>query len=414
MMERLKRALSAVLGIPARRHSSFFGVGMDTLTGINITQSTAMRYTAVYACVNLLARTVGSLPLNLYHRLLAGGKEKARNHPLFRLIRHQPNPEMTAMRYRSTLQGHLATHGNAYSYIDWAGNGYPGALWPLNPDSVRVQRINSELVYRYFPSSGDAGPDAIRAVQGISLSRTSILHIPGFGFDGIKGFSPITLAREAIGLGLAAESFGARFFGHGTHPSWVIEHPGKLSIQAESNLKESLHKANSTLGKSHLLMILEEGMKANKITVDPRDSQFLETRKFQVAEIARIFLVPPHMIADLDRATFSNIEEMGIEFVVHTMQPWLVLWEQELDRCLLLGDEREKYFFQFDVDALMRGDIQKRYAAYAIGKQWGFLSTNDIRNRENMNPIPGGDAYMVPLNMAEAKKDREEEKNNAV
>lgn len=380
----------------------FSGGGIETSAGVRVNSSTAMYNVAVYACINILSRTVGSLPLNLYHRLPNGGKEKARKHPAYKLVRYMPNPEMTAMRYRSTGQGHLAACGNTYSYIDWnlSGRdaGYPKAIWPLRPDRVQVERTNGVLKYTYVPGSDDRS-----GLGSFEIPRGYMMHIPGFGYDGIMGYSPITLAREAIGLGLATEQFGARFFGAGTHPGIIVEHPGVISKETFENLRKSLSETYSGLGQSHRLMLLQDGMKFNKVVIDPKDSQFLETRKFQINEICRLFLVPPHMIADLDRATFSNIEEQGIEFVVHTMRPWFVLWEEELGRCLLREDERGDYFFEFDVDALLRGNIEKRYTAYAQGKQWGWLSTNDIRGRENMNPVDGGDLYMVPLNMIPAQ-----------
>lgn len=380
----------------------FSGGGIETSAGVRVTSATAMYNVAVYACINILSRTVGSLPLILYRRLPSGGKEKARKHPVYKLMRYMPNPEMTAMRYRSTGQGHLAAWGNSYSYVDWSlggrDAGYPKAIWPLRPDRVQVDRINGVLKYTYMPGSDDKQDSG-----SFEIPRGYMMHIPGFGYDGIMGYSPITLAREAIGLGLATEQFGARFFGTGTHPGIIVEHPDKLSKDTFDNLKKSLTDTYSGLGQSHRLMLLEDGMKFNKIVIDPKDSQFLETRKFQLNEISRLFLVPPHMIADLDRATFSNIEEQGIEFVVHTMRPWFVLWEEELGRCLLREDEREEYFFEFDVDALLRGNTEMRYAAYAQGKQWGWLSTNDIRSRENLNPVDGGDLYMVPLNMIPAQ-----------
>ena len=399
VLQRIKKAFRSSLATPERWLVDYFsGGGIETSAGVRVTSSTAMYFVAVFACINILSRTVGSLPLYLYRRLPGGGKEKARNHPLFNLIRYLPNPEMTAMRYRSTLQGHLASWGNAYSYIDWSGNGYPAAIWPLRPDRVQVRRLDGRLDYYYYPSTDDV---KLGIPSQIPIPPGYMLHIPGFGYDGIIGYSPITLAREAIGLGLAADEFGARYFGQGTHPGIIIEHPNKL--KDPKALRDALHETYAGLGKSHRMMLLEEGMKANKIVIDPKDSQFLETRKFQITEIARLFLVPPHMIADLDRATFSNIEEQSIEFVVHTMRPWFVLWEEEYMRMLLRADEREEYFFQFDVDALMRGDIGKRYAAYAQGKQWGWLSTNDIRDKENLNPVDGGDLYMVPLNMIPAQ-----------
>ena len=384
------------LATPERWLVDWFAGGTDTSSGARVTSVTAMQMVAVFACINILARTVGSLPLHLYKRLSDGGKQKARKHPLYNLIRNLPNPEMPAMHFRSTLMGHLAGWGNCYSYIDWGPNGYPRAIWPIRPDRVQVRRVAGELVYRYYPNTDDK-----KLMDNFIVPTENMLHIPGFGFDGVLGYSPISLAREAIGLGLATEEFGARFFGAGTHPGMVVEHPNKLSPTAHDNLKKSLTEKYSGLGQSHRLLILEEGMKASPITINPEDSQFLEVRKFQVNEIARLFLIPPHMIADLDRSTNNNIEHQGIEFVVHTMRPWFVLWEEQYNRVLLRSDERDTYFFRFDVDELLRGDTASRYAAYAVARNNGWMNADEIRAKENMNAIPNGQGqmYLVPLNM---------------
>jgi HK97 family phage portal protein len=304
---------------------------------------------------------------------------------------------MTAMRYRSTLQGHLASWGNAYSYIDWGNNGYPKALWPIRPDRIQVDRKNGILEYRYYPGSDDK-----RYVEGFQIPNGHMLHIPGFGYDGVMGYSPITLAREAIGLGLATEEFGARFFGSGTHPTGILEHPGTLSTKAESNLRES-KKAYAGLGDSHRLMILEEGMKFTPISINPSDSQFLETRKFQITEIARLYHVPPHMIADVEKSTSwgTGIEEQNIGFITHTMRPWFVLWEEELSRMMLLDSEKEEYFFEFDLAQLLRGDLLRQMQAWTMGKRNGFLNADEIRGWMNLNPIPDGKGqeYIIEKNM---------------
>jgi len=374
----------------------FAGGSIDTNAGPIVTVSTAMRMIAVYSCIDILSRTVGSLPLYLYRRLDGGGKELARKHPLFGLMRRQPNSEMTAMRYRTTLQGHLASWGNAYSYIDWAGNGYPKAVWPIRPDRIDVQRVKGELVYRYYPGSDDR-----KLIEGFIVPRDCILHIPGFGFDGVMGYSPLSLAREAIGLGMAAEEFGARYFGTGTHPSLVIEHPGQLKNRKA--FREATEDVYGGLGKSHRIMVIEDGMKATPIAIKPQDSQFLETRKFQISEICRLFHVPPHMLADVEKSTSwgKGIEEQNIGFITHTMRPWFVLWEEELGRVLLLESEKDEYFFEFDLMALLRGDAVKRWTAYIMGKRNGILNADEIRGWENLNPIPGGlgQEYIVEKNM---------------
>ncbi|MFA7462371.1 MAG: phage portal protein [Anaerovoracaceae bacterium] len=376
----------------------FSGGGSESLAGVHVTSATAMQYVAVYACIDILSRTVGSLPLYLYRRLPEGGKELARSHPLFRLMRRQPNPEMTAMRYRSTLQGHLASWGNAYSYIDWGGDGYPAALWPLRPDRIQPRRKNGVLEYTYYPIQGED-----RSGESFVIPGGNILHIPGFGFDGIIGYSPISLAREAIGLGMATEEFGARYFGTGTHPGMIVEHPGKLSPEGHVNLKNALSDTYSGLGKSHRLMLLQEGMKANKIVINPQDSQFLETRKFQVTEIARLFHIPPHMIADVEKTTSwgTGIEEQNIAFITITMRPWFVLWEEELGRTLLMEREKDEYFFEFDMSQLLRGDTLKQMQAWVLGKRNGIFNADEIRGWANLNPIPDGlgSAYIVEKNM---------------
>lgn len=397
IMESLEKRSS--LATPEKWLVDWFAGGRaDTNAGPVVTVSSAMQMVAVYSCIDILSRTVGSLPLYLYRRLEGGGKELARKHPLFSLMRRQPNPEMTAMRYRSTLQGHLASWGNCHSYIDWAGNGYPKALWPIRPDRVDIQRVKGQLAYRYYPGSDDK-----KVVEGFEIPRENMLHIPGFGFDGMVGYSPLSLAREAIGLGLATEEFGARYFGSGTHPGMIVEHPQSLSATAHSNLKKSLAETYSGLGNAHRLMLLEEGMKASPIAINPQDSQFLETRKFQINEICRLFHVPPHMLADVEKSTSwgSGIEEQNIGFITHTMRPWFVLWEEELGRVLLLDREKDEFFFEFDMMALLRGDSVKRWTAYIMGKRNGILNADEIRGWENLNPIPGdlGKEYIVEKNM---------------
>jgi len=374
----------------------FAGGSIETSAGVRVTSTTAMQMVAVYSCIDILSRTVGSLPLYLYRRLAGGGKDLVRKHPLFSLMRRQPNPEMTAMRYRSTLQGHLASWGNCYSYIDWAGNGYPKALWPIRPDRVRVERISGKLKYSYYPGSDD-----MKFTESFVIPNESMLHIPGFGFDGVIGYSPISLAREAIGLGMATEEFGARYFGTGTHPSMIIEHPDKL--KDSKVFREAISEVYGGLGKSHRIMVIEDGMTAKPISINPQDSQFLETRKFQISEICRLFHVPPHMLADVEKSTSwgTGIEEQNIGFITHTMRPWFVLWEEELGKILLLEREKDDYFFEFDLMALLRGDSAKRWTAYIMGKRNGILNADEIRNWENLNPIPGGlgQEYIIEKNM---------------
>ncbi|WP_171804992.1 phage portal protein [Mahella australiensis] len=368
--------------------------GNRAASGVTVNENTALTSTAVFSAVDILSRTLASLPLPVYRRLQGGGKEKAIDHPLYPVLHDLANPEMTSFEFRQALMGHLCLWGNAYAEIERNNAGQVIALWPLRPDRMTVKRDNQGLLYIYqLPSGGQAG-----------LRAPNIMHIRGLSSDGIIGYSPIKMAKEAIGLALATEEFGARFFGNGSNPGGVLQHPGKLSEGAAERLKKSWEDMHQGLSQSHRVAILEEGMTWQQVGIPPEDAQFLETRKFQVSEIARIFHVPPHMLGDLERATFSNIEEQSIEFVVHTMRPWLVCWEQTMKRDLFTPAEGQIYFAEFLVDGLLRGDIQSRYQAYAIGRQNGWLSADDIRELENMNPLPDsqGKVYLIPLNMVPA------------
>lgn len=370
------------------------GLLRATDAGVSVTPSTSMGHAAVFACVRILAETVASLPLITYERL-ERGKRRAPRHPLYTVLHDRPNPMMTAFEFRETLMGHLALWGNAYTEVSYDGRGQVRELWPLRVDRMMQIRQNEqgrrEYVYQL--------PGGAMAV----LPEERVWHLRGLG-DGTTGYSPVDMMRQAIGLSIAAERFGASFFGRGANIGGVLTHPGALDEEAYARLKGSWEEAHSGLTNSHRVAVLEEGVSYQAIGIPPDQAQFLETRKFQVAEIARIFRIPPHMLADLERATFSNIEHQSIEFVVHTIRPWLVRWEQSIAQNLMLEREREQFFAEFLVDGLLRGDIKSRYEAYSIGRQNGWLSADDIRELENMNPLPDeqGGIYLVPLNMVPA------------
>jgi HK97 family phage portal protein len=368
--------------------------GSQSYTGKSVNPESALTFTAVYACVRILSETVASLPLPVYERLQPKGKRKAPNHYLYSVLHDKANEEMTAFTFRETMMNHLLLWGNAYAEIQYDGAGRVVGLWPLRPDKTFPERVNGKLVYKTILPNGEV----------VVLDSMRVLHIPGMGFDGLVGYNPIRLAREAIGLGLAAEEYGARFFANGAKPGGVLEHPGSLSETALNNLRQSWNEMHQGLDKQHRIAILEEGMQYKQIGIPPEEAQFLETRKFQVTEIARFFRVPPHMLADLERATFSNIEQQSIDFVTHSIRPWLVRWEQSLNAKPFGRDWGRRYFAEFKVDALLRGDIKSRYEAYAIARQNGWLSADDIRELENMNPLPDGqgEMYLVPLNMVPA------------
>jgi len=332
---------------------------------------------------------VAGLPLPIYRRLADGGKERAQDHYLYPLLHDQPNEEMSAYVFRETMMGHLTTWGNAYAEIEIDGAGRVTGLWPLRPDRMTVKRENGELVYYYDLGKG----------QDKRMPAWQVFHIPALGFDGLVGYNPIRMQRQAVGLAMSAEEYGGRLFANDATPGAVLEHPGSLTPDAQKNLRESIEARHQGASKSHRLMVLEEGMSWKQMGLPPEDAQFLQTRRFQVVDIARWYRIPPHMLGDLERATFSNIEHQSLEFVVHTIRPWLVRWEQAITSQLLLPRERATYFAEHLVDGLLRGDIQSRYQAYATARQNGWMSANDVRRLENMNPIDDGDMYLMPLNM---------------
>ena len=377
--------------------AKYFSRGLwTTATGLAVSPETALSTTAVLACIRVLSETVASLPLVIYRRLPEGGKERALDHYLYPILHDQANPEMTSFEFRELAMSHVAGWGNAYAEIELDGSGRVLALWPLRPDRMRVYRVRlegrSELVYVYRL------PDSV-GIPSKTLREYQVLHVRGLSPDGIVGYSPIQLARQAVGLSLAMEEYGARFFGNGANADFVLEHPSQLSDDALRHLRESWEEDHLGLEKAHRMAILEEGMKIEKIGIPPDDAQFIQSRKFQINEIARMYRIPPHMIGDLERATFSNIEHQAIEFVVHCIRPHLVRWEQRLRRSLFAPEEAKTYFPEFLVDGLLRGDVQTRFAAYATARQNGWMNANEIRELENQNPIEDGEVYLVPLNM---------------
>ena len=366
--------------------------------GKNVTERSAMQMTAVYSCVRVLSEAVAGLPLHVYKYTQNGGKEKSIDHPLYFLLHDEPNPEMTSFVFRETLMTHLLLWGNAYAQIIRNGKGEVVALYPLMPNRMTVDRDeNGRLYYKYYRGNDEA----IRNKEyEVILSPYDVLHIPGLGFDGLVGYSPIAMAKNAIGLAIATEEYGAKFFANGAAPSGVLEHPGTL--KNPDKVRESW---NATFGGSHnanKVAVLEEGMKYSPISISPEQAQFLETRKFQINEIARIFRVPPHMVGDLEKSSFSNIEQQSLEFVKYTLEPWLVRWEQSMARSLLSSSEKQEYFIKFNVDGLLRGDYASRMSGYATARQNGWMSANDIRELENLDRIPaedGGDLYLINGNM---------------
>ena len=367
-------------------------------SGKRVNERSAMQMTAVYSCVRILSEAIASLPVHVYKYNDSGGKEKALDHPLYFLLHDEPNPEMTSFAFRETLMTHLLLWGNAYAQIIRNGKGDVIGLYPLMPDRMTVDRDEKgHLYYQYQMSQDDA---QTMKGQTVILQPKDVLHIPGLGFDGLVGYSPIAMAKNAIGLAIAAEEYGSKFYANGAAPSGVLEHPG--TIKDPARLRESWTQTFGGSSNSNKVAVLEEGMKYTPISISPNEAQFLETRKFQINEIARIFRVPPHMVGDLEKSSFSNIEQQSLEFVKYTLDPWVSRWEQNMMRSLLAADEKATYFIKFNVDGLLRGDYQSRMNGYAIGRQNGWMSANDIRELENLDRIPtelGGDLYLVNGNL---------------
>lgn len=374
-----------------------FFMGGST-AGKAVNERSAMQMTAVYACVRILSEAIAGLPLHLYEYGYDGSKEKAVEHPLYFLLHDEPNKEMTSFVFRETLMTHLLLWGNAYAQVIRNGKGEVIALYPLMPNRMEVNRTDKGQLYYQYTTSSDDAP----TVEGSTavLMPEDVLHIPGLGFDGLVGYSPIAMAKNAIGLAIATEEYGAKFFANGAAPSGVLEHPG--TIKDPQRVRDAWMSQFSGSRNAGKVAVLEEGMKYTPISISPEQAQFLETRKFQINEIARIFRVPPHMVGDLEKSSFSNIEQQSLEFVKYTLDPWVIRWEQSLQRTLLSLEEKKRYYFKFNLEGLLRGDYASRMTGYATARQNGWMSANDIRELENLDRIPaelGGDLYLINGNM---------------
>lgn len=368
-----------------------------TAAGVRVSTEGALRYAAVYTAVRILMGTVGQLPLIVNERRADGGRDRALDFYLYDILHNRPNPLMTSFHFRTALQGHLVLWGNAYAEIEWSRGGQVLGLWPLRPDKVEAIRTNEAgdaLLYDYRLPNG----------QLVTLPQRNVLHLRYMSPDGIVGYSPIALHRQGIGLALAAEEFGARFFSNDARPGMVLKHPGQLSDAAFGHLKESWETRHQGLSKSHRIGILEEGMELQEIGIPPQDAQYLEVRAFQRSEIYGMYGIPPHMTGDTEKSTSwgTGIEQQTIGYVVHTMGPWFSCWEQGLDQALMTAAERQRYYTKYVVKGLLRGDSAARATFYQGMFNIGVYSQNDIRELEDDNPIDGGDTYYVPLNMIPA------------
>ena len=369
--------------------------GESTSSGVHVTAQKALKYTPFWAAVRIITSTVAALPFMVYERLPNGkGKDKVTDHRVYTLLHERPNDYMDAIAFIESRQAHVLTYGNGYAEIQRDGGGRPVALWPLMPDRTE-RKIKDGLPYYEvrLPLGGTA-----------NLPDYNVLHIKGLGFDGYSGYDVVSYHKEAIAYGIAVKEYGSRFFSGDGAPGGVLEHPKALSDLAKKHLQESWSAGHTGLKQAHRMAILEEGMQWKQQAVDPKQAQALEVQKYTVDDCSRIFQIPPHMLGSMDRATFNNIEEQNLKFLAMTMLYWFRKWEQEVNYKLFMPSEKGRLFAEILVDALLRGNIKSRYEAYAIGRNGGWLCVDDIREKENMNPLPDGKGqiFLEPLNMKEA------------
>ena len=381
----------ASVNMPSATLEDFFklvGWETDTQAGISVDQNTALNNSAVWRAINLLSSSIAQLPISLYRKEKNGDIIEASDHPAYWLLK-EPNGLQTGYIFRESLQYFVCSWGNGYAWIE--GGDYPKALYILDSKDVEIIDNKTSLLYRHRPT-----------MQG--YNSKDMLHIPALSLDGKVGKSPIQVARESIATGLATQRFGNKFFANGAKQSGILKHPQNLSDNALERLRNTFEKKMK--GDEGGTMILEEGMDYVPISIPPEDAQFLETRKFSINEIARWYGIPPHLLGDLERATFSNIEHQGIEFVVYSLMPWIRRWEDELNRKLLKGDEKRDHFFKFNVNGLLRGDAKTRFEAYRLGLDMGIYNIDEVRALEEMNQLPGGigKKYLVQLNRTDLDK----------
>jgi HK97 family phage portal protein len=367
----------------------FGGHGSDA--GVVVTESIALQSAGVWSAVRVISETVASLPLILYEHGPNGARKRASHHPLYEILLHQPCGEISALVWTETLMHHVLLYGNAFAEIERDSAGNVLELKILRPDWMTVVRnpFSEMLNYEYMQ------PQVGRRV----LQSRDVFHIKGLGFDGMLGYSVIKMARESIGLTMASERFGAKFFGAGARPSGALTHPGRLSDDARGRLRQDFERLHQGVNNAHRVAVLEEGMTWSALGIPPEDAQFLQTRQFQLAEIARWFNIPLSKLRDSSSQSYSTMEMENMVFLTETLRPWLIRIEQEVRAKLLNTYEQSCYYAEHQIEDLLRADQSARYAAYAVGRNWGWLSVNEIRAKENLEPIEGGDVYMQPLNM---------------
>lgn len=387
------RATSEILGHPRDPLLAELLGQPQVAAGVPVDEFNALTYSPVWAAIQVISGPVSFLPFPVFERQSPRGKKRVFDHPVYRLLQDRANPDMSPQAFRETLTTHVLTWGNGYARIERDNRGVPIALWTRQPNQMTVERRpDGRLKYTYqFNGGGTEVSDAM-----------DMIHVHGLGFDGVFGYSVIRIARESLGLGMATERFGSTFFGNGARPCGVLTHPAEVSDVMRNNIEKSINEKRSGEANWNKAWVVEEGMTWTPMGIPPEDAQFLQTRVHQVEDVARWYQVQPHLIAAMARAIKANIESEGIDFVRYTLQRWLKRWEHEVNFKLLGGSENRKFFAEFVLDGLLRGDSAARNLSFATGRQWGWLSANDVRVIENHNPIEGGDEYLVPLNMVPA------------
>jgi HK97 family phage portal protein len=396
ILARMKMKALAVTDEKAWDRSLWNMIGSQSLSGEQVNEYTSLTYSAFWNAIVQLSGPIGTLPLHLLQKK-GRSTVHATNKPIYRVMHDQCNPYATASSVRSALMAHVLTWGNAYAEKILDPMGRVQEIWPITP-------------HRVSPRWGANGIEYVIRVdnESITMSKDRILHLHGLGYDGLTGYSIVSMARKSIGLGMAMETFGSLYFGSGTHPGMIVKHPTKLSAQGHDNLQRSLTEKYSGLGQSHRILLLEEGMSAEKVAIPLNDAQFLESRQFQIPEMARWFNIPPHKLKDLSKSSFSNIESEQRSFYIDSILPWLVMLEQQYNTQLLTLQEqtKENLYFNHNVDGILRANQTDRARFYQIMFNIGGMSINDILEKENMDPLKDkmADEHFVPLNMVPLSK----------
>ncbi len=398
-------AIRAAGSIEAGWHSLMTGTFRNT-SEEKVNNQTALTVSSLYACIRNVSEDVGKLPLKLF-RKDGNSRFEVTDHPAVRLLQFQPNPEMDAMSFREAMNAQAMGWGNAYAEIQRDTMGNAVALWPLRPDRVTVHRDRTTLKVFYRVTTADGHIS--------DIFSKDILHVHGMGFDGVVGYNIVQFASQSIGAAIAMDKFAGAYFANGMHQSGNLEHPANLSDEAQTRLRKQMQADYGGASQAHQTLILEEGMKFTSNVIDPKASQMIETRRFSVTEFCRWMRVPPHKVADLTKSAFSNIEQQQIDYVQDAITGWCKRWELALwIKVLSEKDKQDGLFFSHVVEGMLRGDLKTRSEAYKSFWDRGVMSINEIRAKENMNPVDGGDAHFVPMNFTKLEDAGNETQMNAV